>query len=285
MSSQGPFNPTIGSSIENGGDDWSDGGNIFASDDSYATVALSSTTSDYLYAGGFNDLDISSTATVDGIQFDVERQRDGTSADIEDAEFFATKDGLATAGTDQSAGATWPDNDTYATFGGDGNLFGTTWTPAEINDPDFGCFLSCLSAGSETAKVDHVRCTVYFTFTPTKLGVFSPQPANTVEDQPIDNFNVTVEDANNNICDEATNEITIAIGTNPSSGTLSGENANNAITGVASFVGLSIDNPGTGYTLTASAAGLTGSTSDAFDITDDGSGGGFRGMLLLGVGG
>ena len=35
---------------------------------------------------------------------------------------------------------------------------------------------------------------------------------------------------------------------------------------MATFTGLSIDNTGTGYTLTASATGLTGATSASFDI-------------------
>jgi hypothetical protein len=37
--------------------------------------------------------------------------------------------------------------------------------------------------------------------------------------------------------------------------------------GIASFGNLSINNSGTGYTLTASATGLTQATSNPFDIT------------------
>src|SRR2546430_4463180 len=40
-----------------------------------------------------------------------------------------------------------------------------------------------------------------------------------------------------------------------------------AVAGVATFPGLSINKVGTGYTLTASATGATGTTSAAFTIT------------------
>src|SRR5439155_40507 len=62
-----------------------------------------------------------------------------------------------------------------------------------------------------------------------------------------------------------TGNITVAIGTNPSIGTLTGTLTHAAVSGVASFSGLSIDKVGTGYTLTATGAGST--TSAAFNIT------------------
>lgn len=77
---------------------------------------------------------------------------------------------------------------------------------------------------------------------------------------------VTVQDALGNRIPAATNAITVAIGTNPSAGVLAGTKVVNAVSGVASFSGLSINQGGTGYTLTASASGLTGATSAAFDI-------------------
>jgi len=40
-----------------------------------------------------------------------------------------------------------------------------------------------------------------------------------------------------------------------------------AVTGVATFSGMSIDKAGTGYTLSAASSGLTGATSSAFNIT------------------
>src|SRR5206468_3184871 len=53
----------------------------------------------------------------------------------------------------------------------------------------------------------------------------------------------------------------------PSGGTLSGTIPVAAAAGVASFNDLSIDTPGTGYTLTATSGTLTQATSNAFNIT------------------
>ena len=39
-----------------------------------------------------------------------------------------------------------------------------------------------------------------------------------------------------------------------------------AVAGIATFAGCKIDKPGTGYTLTATSAGLTSATSNAFDV-------------------
>src|SRR5579859_5227182 len=87
---------------------------------------------------------------------------------------------------------------------------------------------------------------------PAKLA-FSVQPANVAAGSPIaPAVTVSIEDVNNNVVASATNQITIAIGTNPSSGTLSGTAQANAVAGVATFSNLSLDKVGTGYTLTAS---------------------------------
>jgi hypothetical protein len=61
--------------------------------------------------------------------------------------------------------------------------------------------------------------------------------------------------------------ISVALAANTAGGTLSGTTTVTAVDGVATFPGLSIDKAGTGYTLVASASGLTSSTSTAFSIT------------------
>src|ERR1700674_5884135 len=77
---------------------------------------------------------------------------------------------------------------------------------------------------------------------------------------------VTIEDAQGNPVTTATNAVTMAIGTNPSSGTLAGTLTVNAIAGVATFADLSINAVGSGYTLAASGTGLTGATSNSFNL-------------------
>jgi MYXO-CTERM domain-containing protein len=68
----------------------------------------------------------------------------------------------------------------------------------------------------------------------------------------------------------ATDAVTVALGSNPRGGTLSGTKTVNAISGVATFANLSLDKKGTGYTLTASSGELPQATSAAFDVTNGG---------------
>ena len=80
---------------------------------------------------------------------------------------------------------------------------------------------------------------------------------------------VAVEDANGNIeTSDNTTQVSLAIGTNPAGGTLSGGSAVTVASGIATFSGLSINTAGTGYTLTASSTPTySAATSAAFNIT------------------
>jgi hypothetical protein len=62
----------------------------------------------------------------------------------------------------------------------------------------------------------------------------------------------------------ATSSISIALSTNPGGATLGGTTTVAALDGIATFSNLSLDRAGTGYTLAASSAGLTPTTSLAF---------------------
>jgi hypothetical protein len=110
--------------------------------------------------------------------------------------------------------------------------------------------------------------------TATKL-VFTQQPTNTAAAATITPaVTVSVEDANGNVLttDNST-KVTLAIGTNPAGGTLTGGGQVTVVSGVATYSGLSINNAGNGYTLTATdttgAGGghpYTSATSSTFNI-------------------
>ncbi|CAN5547219.1 hypothetical protein BH10ACI3_BH10ACI3_16850 [soil metagenome] len=101
---------------------------------------------------------------------------------------------------------------------------------------------------------------------PTQLA-FSVQPTSTFPGAPIaPDVKVEVRDQNGVVFTNATNAITLAIGNNPSGGTLSGSTFGNAVAGVATFSGLRINNAGNGYTLNATAFDFPQVTSSAFDI-------------------
>src|SRR5207245_1268371 len=89
--------------------------------------------------------------------------------------------------------------------------------------------------------------------------VFTAQPSNTVAGATITPaVQVTARDAQGNTATGFLGTVTVAIGANPGGGTLAGTAAVAAVAGVATFATLSINRTGTGYTLTASASGLTG---------------------------
>ena len=97
---------------------------------------------------------------------------------------------------------------------------------------------------------------------------FSQQPTNTVAGSPIaPAVTVRVEDLAGNLVTTSAASVTVAIGTNPGGGTLSGTVTVNASAGIATLSTLSISKPGTGYTLTAASSGLSGGTSGTFNIT------------------
>src|SRR2546430_1577253 len=101
----------------------------------------------------------------------------------------------------------------------------------------------------------------------TKLG-FTGQPTHVAAAEPITPAaQVEVQDAVGTRVPGATGAVTVTLGSNPSGGTLGGTMTVSASQGIATFADLRIDRPGSGYTLLASAAGLSGATSTPFAVT------------------
>ncbi|MDQ3262498.1 MAG: hypothetical protein M3Y59_02385 [Myxococcota bacterium] len=77
---------------------------------------------------------------------------------------------------------------------------------------------------------------------------------------------VAIQDEQGQVVSTADGTVTLALGANPGAGTLSGTLSANVVAGVATFSGVNLDKAAVGYSLTASAPGLTGATSSPFDI-------------------
>jgi alpha-tubulin suppressor-like RCC1 family protein len=77
---------------------------------------------------------------------------------------------------------------------------------------------------------------------------------------------VEVRDAGGSRVADAGVPVTLSLGANPGGGALSGTKTVNAINGVASYTGLSIERSGVDYTLVASSTGIIAATSAGFDI-------------------
>ena len=87
---------------------------------------------------------------------------------------------------------------------------------------------------------------------------FQVQPSNVVSSTSIaPAVQVRIVDGAGNLVSTATNTVTIALGSNPVAGILSGTLSAAAAGGVASFATLTLDRAGVGYTLTAASGVLT----------------------------
>lgn len=105
--------------------------------------------------------------------------------------------------------------------------------------------------------------------------VFTGQPTNTAAATTINAGSggvvVTARDSFGNTAVSFSGNVTLAIATNPSGGTLLGTLSHAAVAGVATFANLSIDQIGTGYRLRATSGVLISAPSATFNITGSGS--------------
>lgn len=156
---------------------------------------------------------------------------------------------------------------------GSGTLSGTatvaavngiaTFTDLSINRPGTGYTLTATAENANSGTSNSFNIVVG---AKAKLA-FTQQPSNSTggvafSTQP----QITIQDSCDNTVTGATDSITLAIGTNPGSGTLSGTKTISASAGVATFSGLNIDKAGGGYTLVATASGLTTAYSNGFTV-------------------
>jgi len=101
--------------------------------------------------------------------------------------------------------------------------------------------------------------------------VFTDGPATTQAGTTIPPVRVTAYDASGNEAHGFYGTVTLTLGANPGSGTLTGTNLVYTVTpsegGVAEWLDLKINNAANGYLLRAASPGLLAATSDPFDIT------------------
>lgn len=102
------------------------------------------------------------TATINGIELYITRRRTNTGT-VKGSRIILLKAG-AEAGSNKSTGATWPTTPATIKFGSSVDLWGTTWTPADFTNVNFGARIQARNQGNKPAQaeVDHVRIVVYF---------------------------------------------------------------------------------------------------------------------------
>ncbi|MGM0626068.1 MAG: hypothetical protein ACQES0_09325, partial [Bacteroidota bacterium] len=168
QSTEGPNYP--GTSTNNSGGsetDWVDLANATSDDALYASAPGISKgkSSGMLELTNFG-FAIPGTATITGITVEIDRY--ASNSLIRDEILNLTKDGSGAIGTNKAAtGTGWPASEAIATYGGTADMWGTTWTPAEINSTNFGVLLKAKNYDSNNnnydAYVDFVRISVTYT--------------------------------------------------------------------------------------------------------------------------
>ena len=129
--------------------DWTNPTNAYTSDDNYATTA----------AAGYQDyydfsISVPTSSTITGIEVQAEIK---VSSGTEYMTVYLSKDGA-----NYTSGKSVPITTTeqYVSIGGNEDLWGTTWTPTEVNSIFF-VKIHALS-NSVTYSLDHLRVKIYY---------------------------------------------------------------------------------------------------------------------------
>lgn len=147
---------------------WANVGNAKSSDGFYSTAEVTkkgTSTAHYLKATNFG-YSVPGGETIVGIQASIERSKAGSgSGEVKDARVRIVKAGTVQSAVDKSTGAKWPTTDTVTRFGGEGDLWGQSWSASDINNSGFGVAISptlASSNGTIKAQVDEIELTVFW---------------------------------------------------------------------------------------------------------------------------
>lgn len=173
----GPRNPGNSVSASYAGSDFAfdNPSNVLSSDNTRANasalVSLLSGQTEDLQVTNFG-FSIPTTAIICGLQADVEKMADdigiiplvGVSY-VRDFSVKIIKNGTV-VDSNAAKAANWSETESYSTYGGNSNLWGTTWSVADINASNFGLSFSAningLAGLIPEAWINHIRITVYY---------------------------------------------------------------------------------------------------------------------------
>lgn len=155
-------------SLGGAGVNWTNPGNAYSSNDARAVSGnLDGTTTDPLRCLNFG-FNIPLTATVVGIQVFIER-RASAGGVVRDGSLYLVKGG-SQVGANRATTTFYTNADVTEGHGSSSDLWGTTWTPAEINAANFGTVFTATkpsaAGAARTAQVDYIFITVSYTLPP-----------------------------------------------------------------------------------------------------------------------
>jgi hypothetical protein len=156
VASQGPNLVGAGASIAGPDTAWINPNNIVADDSALASCSPPVDTGSNNLAGTVCGFTIPTGATIDGVVVELNDLSGNTTGVFS---LSLSKDGVSPIGTTKTpvAGVGW------VSYGGISDLWGTTWTPTEINATTFGALLMIVLADATASSIDSMRITVYYT--------------------------------------------------------------------------------------------------------------------------
>lgn len=152
---------------------WLNPSNITSDDGSSAIVDTDTALSNYLKATNFS-FTVPSMATIDGIEV-IFGDRGSVNVGLVDSAIRIVKGGVI-GSTNNSQGAAWPDASSLetVTIGSSTDLWGETWTPADINSSSFGVVIALQgNVNPSDAIIDYIRIRVYYSLPPGVEAAFA----------------------------------------------------------------------------------------------------------------
>jgi hypothetical protein len=173
------LSPATCTSVAGTGVNWTSPARAISSNGSYATASVDGSTTDYLECVDYG-FTIPAGATINGITVNVERKSSNTNnGGSQDAAMRIVQGGVIGT-TDLSSATIYTTADVVAAHGGAANLWGLTWTYADINAANFGAAFQATKAsatgGAHTISVDHIQITVTYTPDTTAPTLVTPMP-------------------------------------------------------------------------------------------------------------
>lgn len=145
---------------------WIDPGNITGSDNTWAVATLAASEVSHYAKGLFSTpLPVPVGSRIDGIVLAIQKNRQSGIGTIRDSVVKLVKAGSVVGDNKADTLTDWNSSvDSEVTYGGVTDLWGTTWTLAEVTATDFGAVISASNGAiglTDNARVDVMRVDIY----------------------------------------------------------------------------------------------------------------------------
>jgi hypothetical protein len=168
LSSSQSSSTVINSNLPAAKSSWTNPGNASVADNSFtSTYVMNKRHSDLLVATnwgfsvGSGANQIPSNAVING--FLVEIKMKGSNNSLRDYIIRLRKNSSTSSSNLARVNSAWPQTLSYVKFGSSTNMWGLTWTPAEIAASTFGVEIAAQGRTNPgSAMIDHIKITVYF---------------------------------------------------------------------------------------------------------------------------